>query len=812
MSPVSIFSRPCLRALAGAALVLAGPLASAQITITPANTNLTQGGTRVFTAVRSDNLNPDWAWSLEGAPPDATINPHTGHFMAPAQVAQPLTYCVRVTDLAHPGTFARTNVRVIPGRAIITTVEASWAVLHHDQRVTLLASRGDEEQPNWSWSILEPEGGRLIPAFQGGGMVYVPPRVAHSMVFTVRVEDLAHPGDGHSQRFNVVPAMVRVDRIDSADHANPPLRSGQTCPLQARRHDRQALPWVWSVLEPLGGAIHPQGPGFAQYTAPRVATTRTFHIQATSGADRGSVLPIKVLPTITLKPATSTHVLSGNVCVIEASHPAPAGAVTWVWRVLDSEDPRPSRDTSGGYLPNAYGFRAPQVGWPTTYTLQAADSRHPEDPARIQIQVLPRFEGLDPSSDIVFQNLMPNVMGADWLAPVPQATLFAGYPGVYTRSRPKLFNHINCIAYVDADPAMGFLSEKWLVGDNSGIKVVSPQGQVHALLQVFGRVTAIAIRPRGNAPGTFERVAYATEVDWNEPRSMISILAKGPIPRVLAGTLARVHPGARLLVGRGPAVAFDRIYYLAWTAESNLRVMDSDQEGANVRSVALDGTVTALTKREDELMAATWDPASGRAFCIDDATIFEEHWPVIVAPQLGSASMAGSPALPVSIRAPLVQGMQDPVALQVLGNFMFIADRANAQLEMFNLQTHELHTLVGHPTQGNTRLGPLGFGSPGLPPQACASLHEPRVFFVRDDGQCLMAQDDALIHLDLSTFALPPVEHLLPEPMALVGPEAEGPADPAPGSKRDVPDDPDSPRRVRQRHDHSGGGPAALPQ
>jgi hypothetical protein len=109
-------------------------------------------------------------------------------------------------------------------------------------------------------------------------------------------------------------------------------------------------------------------------------------------------------------------------------------------------------------------------------------------------------------------------------------------------------------------------------------------------------------------------------------------------------------------------------------------------------------------------------------------------------------------------------------------------------------------------------LGPLAFGSLDLPPEACAALHDPRVFFIRDDGQCLVAQDDALIHLDLSAFALPPVEQVPPEFMELWVPEAEAPPDPASGSKRSGPGDPDSPRRIKQRPDPSGGGPAGPPK
>ena len=426
------------------------------------------------------------------------------------------------------------------------------------------------------------------------------------------------------------------------------------------------------------------------------------------------------------------------------AHPA-----RWDWQVVTRSALVPGRldeDRHG----DRFSFVAPEVGWPTRFTIRAADSQSPQDRADIDIHVLPRLAGLTPGDAAdVFQQVMPHIMGADWLAPAPGMTLLAGHLGAPGRGQVQPFNGIHCIAYVEAEAAMGWLSRKWLVGDRTGIKVVNARGEITPLPGVFGSVTAIAVRPPGSAPGNRDRIAFANTGDR---ACMISVLKNNRTPEPLAGTLTPTPMTAQFEVGRGRNVAFGVVGALAWTGDGGLWVVDRHGFDTRQRRIDPDGQVTMVGRfSQADAWSTACDPVHGLIYAAIGNAIY--RFPASGAP----VKVLGLKDEPGDMGDHESEGVEDeaclkhPAKLQIQGDYMFSADTGNQALKVFNLQTQALLSLAGDPTRAETRPGPLVADDfhPSLP----AALKAPRVFFVNADGDCLVAQDNALMHLDLGAFA-----------------------------------------------------------
>ena len=745
---------PCLL------LALVGPTASAQmVTVTPSNAFVMPGAERAFTALRSDGQAAHWVWSIEGPAFGATINHVTGLFHAPQDFPARAKVGIRATDPAAPGL---TGVVPVHLTHTLIILHAPRGVLQDDEEVMVVAERADPEAPVWAWKIQSPAGGRIER--RGEAFYFHPPRVAEATVFTLRALDTAHPADSATASIRVVPAMVRLRR---ADPQGAPVRSGQFCDLLAMRMDDQPGPFIWSVLDGNGGTVQDLGQGQARYTAPRVPARTTFHVRAASGRYAGN-LAIQVRPSINLTPLVSSHVLSGNSCTLTAAYPAQAGvaqAVAWDWTILDGPPllltPVPGHPTG-----DRITFRAPQIGQPKRFTIQVTDSQRPYDPAIIKVDVLPRLPGLNPGAEHVFQQLMPEIMGADWLAPVPSMTLLAGRLEPPRPGQAVTFHGINCITYVEPSPRMAPLGRHWLVGDRYGLAAVSAQGRVGWLRGIHDEVTAIAIRPRGNAPDNPHRVAYACRDPHAPGQSRVDLLATGSwLPVPLAGTLGSLPEAARLEEGRGPQVGFGEIKSLAWTDDGSLLVVDQLPNRTRIRRIAPDGQVTMMPGNTmARPVAMAWYPADSSFYTSFGHAIYQ--WDLKgkkTVAILGLSSVRpGFMDAPVQDLTfppsmwPLIPCLNHPEGVAILGPYLFIADTQNNALRVFNRQTRKLLTLTGSPEQKQTRLGPLGYAAADASAHACAALSLPRVLAVNAEGECLVAQGDALVHLDLSAFAQAP--------------------------------------------------------
>ena len=720
MPALPFLSTLLARALVLLALALAGHRAAAQVTIQPESAYVLHGASRAFTATRTDGRAAQWHWTiLEGA--GGRVDPHTGLFQAPQQVSAPTDFRLGVTDSADPQATASVLIRVSP---VLILVVANQTILQGDRPVEVKAVRCDDQTPVWAWTVEDPAAGRVFQ--QGGRTFFQPSRVVEPTGCVLFVRDTAHPGDPEKRiHVDVRPSLLSVEEVLPGTLP----RSGGTVDLRVIHADGLAGPFLWAVLEAAGGAIADLGQGLARYTCPRVATPQTFHLQVRTADGSSCLHRITVQPTIQLTTPNRTQVFSGNTMEVH-TYPGqvnPEPDIPWRWGV---KGPDGSIHPLAQESPGRVAWRAPSVGLPTTFWIEALDERHPDDPARIRIQVLPRFTGLSQEAEAVFEKIMPKVMGPDWLAPAPQATLLAGHLG-YRPGRDKLFHGINCITYAEPDRRLGFLSGKWLVGHRNGIMIVSAQGRTLRSRSVEGQVTAIAVRA-GDAGW---QVVYAVQGLGPAPRSALYVLEQARQPRVLAGSVGSAPLAAGMEAGRGSKVLFGNVHALAWDPDGGVRVLDSLHDRHLNRRIAPNGEVSVLGRLESPGLA--WDADNCPLSGMDNDVVKTD------------------PAGKVS-RWLRVTG--HAAALQVLGPYLFVADSVNNAFRLFNLQTSHGLNLAGSAAERHPRLGPLGYGSPALPMEACCALGNPRVFHVNAAGGCVVAQEDALMFLDLSEFAVEPPE------------------------------------------------------
>ena len=119
---------------------------------------------------------------------------------------------------------------------------------------------------------------------------------------------------------------------------------------------------------------------------------------------------------------------------------------------------------------------------------------------------------------MIAEQLLPEVVGEDWMAPVPRMTLFAGLQGeMPTTLAPPALDRVRAIGFVEDDPRMGALNGQWLVGDNQGLKAVSWFKDITPLPVLQGRVQALAVRPRGATLGNPWHVVYTQNPAWPDP-------------------------------------------------------------------------------------------------------------------------------------------------------------------------------------------------------------------------------------------------------------------------------------------------------
>ena len=334
----------------------------------------------------------------------------------------------------------------------------------------------------------------------------------------------------------------------------------------------------------------------------------------------------------------------------------------------------------------------------------------PEDNLLVPIHVMPRIPGLP---DRLVEQVMVEVMGDSWMAPVPAMTLFAGSAQAPTHGAGP-FQEITALRFVQNDPAMGSLNRTWLVGDHRGITSVTGRGEVSPLLPgVPGTITALAVRPQGGPADPRFHVVFAQEVPgkaasesstgivWSldpDGRSRIVACAAGNVP-----------------FGRIKALALDPVSGHLYVGEGKL-----------IRRVSRDGVVKTLLDSDGE----------------------QQKLERLLT--LGMLSEAAGVEL--AQRGPALLGVS---GLEVHGKRLFIGDFGSDRVQVLYLDTRMTTTLAGAPGSDQVRMGPLGLFSPGLAESACAALPGPRALAINAEGTCLLALEHGLAQLDLHTLAQP---------------------------------------------------------
>jgi len=213
---------------------------------------------------------------------------------------------------------------------------------------------------------------------------------------------------------------------------------------------------------------------------------------------------------------------------------------------------------------------------------------------------------------------------------------------------------------------------------------------------------------------------------------------------------------------------------------------DPDSSGTRVRRIAEDGQVTLVRHYsiENEARNLIWDAGRELVYLVKDNELVQ------VDKDGKVTALIPDPANEEDDKP------EQMASLQRLGDSIFIADARGNGLWVLNLETKDVFHLVGERTQHQTRLGPLPYASPERSIHDCAALDSPEVFFVNQEGEGVVAQGDALVHLDLGAFAVAPPDDRLelegkapagsaPQPASAVA-AGSGPA--MPSHKRKVPD------------------------
>ena len=490
------------------------------------------------------------------------------------------------------------------------------------------------------------------------------------------------------------------------------------------------------------------------------------------------LLGLQAPAQITLKASTNS-VVSENLCELKLHDPE-GGLQAWTWSVLEPGGGTIHTEEDGRVF-----YTAPAVANPSTFHVRVVANAQLGTMAQLAIQVQPRIEGLP---DLLVETLMPKTMGCDWLAPVPRMTLFAGTTGGSPDPQHAVFNGASAIGFLDSDPAMADLNDKWLVGDHEGLKVVSGLGQSRLLPGLPIRLTAIATRPKDSAPANPHHVVVAQSLPGarrhlssgriSAPTGVVWTLAPDGTTQVLAGNASHDPMETIYRDATGTEARFGYISALAMNAEGDVFVADA---GNNlVRKISPAGLVTTVAGNAEDgsalflsfpfnlclaadgprgvssfghLRGMTLDPATGCLYLADGNAIRTVTPAGEVTTLLGQCSRSGFEPGPADQPVPLnTPCLGDPDGLHLRGDHLFIADSSNHAIRVFHLSTRILQTVVGHRSQPQLRLGPVGCFS-SLPAEGCAALGYPGTLGISPGGSCLVDLPHGLAHVDLHTLA-----------------------------------------------------------
>ncbi len=289
--------------------VVPGPQVT--VGISPASASLQTGQTQTFSAAVSGTSNGAVTWSVLEAG-GGTVSP-SGLYAAPGTAG---TYHVRATSVADPGASALATVTVT---AVAVAISPASASLQPGQTRQFSATVTGTANGAVLWSVLEAGGGSITL----GGLYTAP---ALPGTYHVRATSAADPARSADAVVSVAAASPATVTISPASAT---LRSGQPQLFTATVAGTSNPSVTWSVVEPFGGGVSPEG----LYSAP--ASAGTFHVRATSVARPEAygeaTITVEAPPVVTVGVAPAAVSLQAGQSQAFAATVggSPNPAVTW---------------------------------------------------------------------------------------------------------------------------------------------------------------------------------------------------------------------------------------------------------------------------------------------------------------------------------------------------------------------------------------------------------------------------------------------------------------------------------------------------
>jgi DNA-binding beta-propeller fold protein YncE len=546
-------------------------------------------------------------------------------------------------------------------------------------------------------------------------------------------------------------------------------------------------PCIWRVLEPGGGAVSPAG----AYTAPEVASVRTFHIRAAREAEPGvwAEASVLVLPrepfgaTAGARGGGWPPVLSIRLPFLDLATEQRFGDRPQVqfWVPAGSGQATP-RQTVGFGLPLVLRWspRPEAAGTLLTYregpvwvrrdiTGLGSAVLHPRDKiTSCALETLvPAKDG--PGSYLShFREIPVSVRG---LLPLAGDPAEAGQ--VDGQGRSARFSEPYGMAMVGCGQ---FASRQCLVADRAAhvVRTLSSKGEVTTSwgrpgaagyadglgCARFNGPTFLAGTPCGQTSGAWEPFAGFVVADSGN-QVIRRVDGRGRV-ETLAGTpgqagfrdgdprQARFDDPQGLAVGPGGEV------YVADRGNHVIRVIARDGRvstlaGGPGLKGSMDGFGPAARFAALRGLVLAWDYAlyavDGHA--VRRITLDGEVTTVLGVPDRPGFRDEGSAGTPC---------LDTPCGLAAAGEGLFIADQGNHAIREFNLATGALKTLAGDPALGETRFGLLRDGMPGTPGEAYAALEAPRSIAVCELGELYVSTGPCLVQLCRQHLPAAPLE------------------------------------------------------
>lgn len=525
----------------------------------------------------------------------------------------------------------------------------------------------------------------------------------------------------------------------------------------------------------VGGAF-----GNYLFRAPHVLAPTDLIIEVgPEGDERESAgVALRILPQVTLG-ATKTDLRAGSRCQLTPTR-WDGQAASWEWSV-EGPAARPFQvqalpgrkgrftcvDPSGAAIPDSeFGFEeakggetfflAPKVAVPAGLVIRVEDTAHSGQSAALRLAIVPDDLGLD---GLTIERLLPEVLGTGWSLELgPALEPFRDRGSVQDGS--KTLGAVTALRHLD-DPAMGPLHGTWLALAANGIWSIPADGKATLVVPEPG-IRCIAVRPGDSLEGNPIHVAYVDGQDriWGlEPGGRRRLLREAGNDR-----FSRIA---------GLAVAGDGTLLVAEnTIRQHPGVFVEHRESGRIRAISGDGrsaTLLAGTDEVDDLVAGVerrlyddrgararfgllegcaLDPSAGYLYVVDTNFLRRVSLDGDVTTWRGGDRWGGLQVVNIlgdsrgDTTGQMGRGCHRPGLHQaeVLGGRLLLLSWTDP-VQVLDLATGALRNLAEGRRGGASRMGPLPYFSPTLPPEKAAVLPPPAALCTTREGDCLVALD-----------------------------------------------------------------------